>query len=298
MVEHEPTRTEHAEERRRIGVHLRFADVLRHADARDRVERLIAELAVVGHADLDALGQPGVGNALARELSLRRRERDAGHAHPVLTRGVDRKAAPAAADIEHTLTRSQLELRRDQVELRALRFLERRCAARKDRAAVGHRLVEEEREKVVADVVVVADHLGVTLWRVPLPLQDQLGARAARNPARRRGNAERQQQACLVGKRNRRRHPVVDDDERGVEIVDLERALDIGASEPKRSRRAQRVGDRRRTAHVERRRAGLGGGQLAAVPELDRERPRRQNARELTAKRSADFDQGHAANPR
>ena len=63
--------------------------------------------------------------------------------------GVDREAAPAAADVQHALARLQVELAAHQVELRLLRLLERAGAARAERAAVGHRLVEEEAEELV-----------------------------------------------------------------------------------------------------------------------------------------------------
>ena len=92
-----------AEERARVEVDLALADVLGHADARDRVERARRQLAVVGDADLDPVGQAGGGDALARQLRLRLGQRDAEHAHAVLARRVDREAPPAAADVEDPL---------------------------------------------------------------------------------------------------------------------------------------------------------------------------------------------------
>ena len=53
------------------------ADVLDHADARHRVEGLVAELAVVRHPDLHAVGEAALRRALARERGLRLGERDA-----------------------------------------------------------------------------------------------------------------------------------------------------------------------------------------------------------------------------
>ena len=70
MVEHKAAGAQHPEQRRGIGVDLRFADVLGHADAGDRVERLIGEVAIVGNADFHPFGEPGVGHTLACELGL------------------------------------------------------------------------------------------------------------------------------------------------------------------------------------------------------------------------------------
>ena len=88
----------------------------------------------------------------------------------------------------------QLELLRDHVQLGPLRLRERLRAAREQRAAVGHRLVEEQREEVVADVVVVADRLRVALRAVARAGQQQLGRGPARDPARERRERERAEQ--------------------------------------------------------------------------------------------------------
>src|SRR5262249_12365873 len=74
------------------------------------------------------------------------------------------------ADIEHALPGLKGELRGDQIELRHLRLFERRLLAaeaavvwdaREEGAGVGHRGVQEEREELVADVVVVAHGLAI-----------------------------------------------------------------------------------------------------------------------------------------
>ena len=101
----------------------------------------------------------------------------------------------------------QLELLRDQVELGALRLLERLRAAREQRTAVGHRLVEEQREELVADVVVVADRLRVALRAVALAGQQQLGRGPARNPGRERRERERGEQARPVARPDRAAAP-------------------------------------------------------------------------------------------
>jgi hypothetical protein len=60
-------------ERRRIGVDVDGADVLDHADRRDRVEALAGQVAVVHHADVDPVGDAGLAYAPARALGLRPR---------------------------------------------------------------------------------------------------------------------------------------------------------------------------------------------------------------------------------
>ena len=128
MVQQRPAGPQQTEQRLRVHVDLGFADVLGHADARDRVKRRLRQLPVVLHADLDLLAEARLRDALARELGLRLGQRDADHLHAVLARGVDREAAPAAADVEHAHARRQAELARDQLEFRALRVL--RASAR------------------------------------------------------------------------------------------------------------------------------------------------------------------------
>src|SRR5262249_15819896 len=54
-----------------------------------------------------------------------------------------------------------LQFSADQVELCELGLLERHPRLGEEGAAVGHRVVEEELEELVRDVVVVADGLGV-----------------------------------------------------------------------------------------------------------------------------------------
>jgi hypothetical protein len=176
--------------------------VLDHADARDRVERLAGQLAVVGEADLDALVEPGLRHASACELGLRGRQRRAHHLHAVARGGVDREAAPAAAHVEHAHAAAQAELLADELELRLLGGLERVGAAREERAAVGHGGVEEEREELVRDVVVVANRAGVPRQAVAPPARPELRRgrpRWAHRPARAAASASRARAARSSG---------------------------------------------------------------------------------------------------
>ena len=107
------------------------------------------EIAVVSHMDLDAVRQARLAHTLAGELRLGRRERHPDRLHAVLASGMDHEASPAAADVQHALALAQAQLRADELALCLLGLLERLRAAREQRAAVGHRLVEEQREELV-----------------------------------------------------------------------------------------------------------------------------------------------------
>ncbi len=226
--------------------------MLDHADRGDLVEASV-EVAVVADLDLDPIGVTGLGDALAGALRLRLRQRHAEHLPGTAARGLDREAAPAAADVEHPVALADRELVGRQLELRPLGGLERRVAllprdsgGREEGAAVGHRAVEEELEELVRDVVVMADGARVALLAVPAPLRDELGGR----PRRRRRQAHRadggQHQPQAARRIDRRRLPAVEQGDHGVHVVDLELARYVGATEAELAGGAQRMGDRLR----------------------------------------------------
>ena len=185
------------------------------------------------------------------------------HLDAVVLGGVDGEAAPAAADVEHALALLKAELGGHEVELGELRFLEGLGAAREERAAVGHRVVEEEREELVADVVVVADGVGVAGDAVPLAVEAQLEARRLGDAGRQRGHRGARHQAQPVGERE-------------------------SPAAPSRRRRGTRRRGRRRSASPRRRRergrgrrasAGSGRAPRDAVPRTSAPRaswPRRR----------------------
>ena len=122
--------------------------MLEHADGKHPVE-LAAHIVVVLHADLD--GKPGT--TLAREVRLLPGDGQAHAAHAVVLGEVAQGLAPAAADVEHTHARRELQLARDQVELGDLRGVElgrlAPISAAVDQARAQHGAVE-----IVAQVVV------------------------------------------------------------------------------------------------------------------------------------------------
>ena len=194
--------------------------------------------------DLDPILQAGLGHAPARQLGLGGRERDAEGVHAMFAGGVDHEAAPAAADVEDTLALLQPQLRADQLALCVLRLLEGAGAAREQRAAVGHRLIEKQREELVRDVVVVAHRALVALAAVPVPARAQLagGDRAAAASIRTR--AGRQHQARARGAVDRRGAERVEQPDHPVEVVGFELARRVCPSEPELSGGAQQMGDR------------------------------------------------------
>ena len=187
----------------RVDVDLARADVLDHADAGDRVEALAAR----GRGSPSPGSRPGRRRRPPRPAARARSACGCESVMPttlraVLGRGVDARSCPSRSRRRAPARPpSAPSLRADQLELRLLGLLERRRAAREDRAAVGHRLVEEEREELVGDVVVVADRAGVALLAVAAAARAQLGLRAARRgvrPAARDGGE--QQRACAGGR--------------------------------------------------------------------------------------------------
>src|SRR5829696_6117760 len=214
-----------------VDIDLRLADVLDHPDRRDRVEVLAGELAVVLDADLDLVGDTRLLHLLARELSLVLGQRDPYRFDAVALRRVDDEAAPAAADVENALAGAQFELCTDELPLGVLGRGEALRAAGEDRAGVGHRLIEEEREELVADVVVVADGFAVALGRVLAAAEVHLGLGRGRGTANARGAQGRGDQAGLRRSAHRWRLPRVEHADHTVDVVDLDLTGDVGAPE-------------------------------------------------------------------
>jgi hypothetical protein len=209
VVEEDPPGPQEAGELGPVAVDLLRADVLDHADAGHLVELLARQVAVVEHADVDEVGDAGLRRPGARALGLRRGQRDPGDAGAVALGGVHREGAPAAAHVQQPVAGLEVQLAADQVPLGLLGLLQRARAAREDRAGVGHRRVEERREELVRDVVVVAHAALVAVLRVPAALGLQLGGRRRRR--RQAGGAGGgQDEADAVGGRDRAGLPVVD----------------------------------------------------------------------------------------
>ena len=231
LVEQAPAGGEQPCQPPRVVVDLGRADVLHHPDRCDRVEALAGEVAVVREPDLHALVEAGCADALARERGLRGGRGDADRAHAMVARGVQHERAPAAADVEHALVLAQRQLPADHLELLVLRLLERAGPAREHRAAVRHGGVEEEREELVRDVVVVAYRARIPLAAVAAPVWAKLArgdGRRERRPARpQRG----ERQAHARGGVDRWRPEAAEKVHEAVEVAHLERPGDVRAAE-------------------------------------------------------------------
>src|SRR5579875_1983931 len=276
VVEQEPARPEEVVDGADVARERGAADVLVHADARDLVEPAVAELTVVGDADLDAVAEPMLGRTPAGERRLRPRQRDAGRAHAVVLGGVQHERAPAAADVEEPLPGLQRELAADHVELALLRVLEGVRGVAEVGTRVDEARSEHEPVEVVGDVVVVADRATVAHGRVA-PVAVGLDRRHGRSPERRRaGDAERaEREPRAIAWRERDLPQRAAQGEQPLEVVlGDERPVDVGAGEAELARRVQQVGERAAVAHGERREVGAGvlGSQQRAVPEAQPDR--------------------------
>ena len=92
---------------------------------------------------------------------------------------MQRESAPAGADLHQPLAGLQGELAAHRVELGQRRLVQRRMRGLEDAAGIRHRLVEEQAEEVVAEVVVSGDVAPAALRAVVVePVQDAPQRRA------------------------------------------------------------------------------------------------------------------------
>ena len=128
----------------------------------------LQRVAVVGHAKLDPVRDPGGGRALARKRRLRLGQRDAGDMDIVLAGRVNRKASHP---LPTSRTRSPGSARASCIPAPAWSPEPPRGAraAREDRAGVGHGFVQEQGEELVRHVVVVAHRAPVAHVAVAPP---------------------------------------------------------------------------------------------------------------------------------
>jgi len=166
VVKQPTARAEQREQRLAVPVELACPDVLGHTDRGDSVIRAVPDLAVVLHANLDTLAQPRLRDAVARQGRLLTRERHAEHPHPVVPRGVQRQAAPAAPHIEHPHPRLQPQLAADQLQLVPLRLLQpipQTSRLGPIGTGIDQRRPKDQAVKIIAHVVVVPNGPGVPL---------------------------------------------------------------------------------------------------------------------------------------
>jgi hypothetical protein len=124
------------------------ADGLEHLDRDDGVIGA-DDVAVVSQLDADPVGEAGRPDPFRRQVVLGRRDRHGGHATPELARGIQREAAPAAADLEHVLAADEARALRHHRVFATLGVGQRNVGRVEDRTRVGQRLVEEQPVEVV-----------------------------------------------------------------------------------------------------------------------------------------------------
>ncbi len=132
------------------------ADMLEHADGDDPIVTA-GGLAVVAKLEAHAIGKPGIGGAALRQLELLARQGEPGDGDAAFAGEIERKAAPAAADIEHSLPGLQQQLRRDVALLVGLRHLDALVGRQKIGAGILPVGIEEEIVERVRKVVVMRD---------------------------------------------------------------------------------------------------------------------------------------------
>src|SRR6185312_2429612 len=158
-------------------------DMLVHTDRNDLVELCLArQVAVVLQADLDLAGEPAPLDPRRRVVVLVAADRDADAPDAVILGGEFEKTAPAAADVEQPLARTQSELLADMVELLLLRGVDILVAALEIGAGIDHPAPEPEGEELVRYVVVIANPLRVRRPGVR-PAQPRQQLRGAKQPA-------------------------------------------------------------------------------------------------------------------
>ena len=165
-----------------------MADRLDHLDGGQPVEAAPEagdERPVVLVQDRHPVREPRLGDRAGSVPELLLRDRRGHHAAAVVPGRVDRERPPAGADLDQPAARAEVQLAADEVQLGALRLLERGVLAVEDAAGVSHGRVQEGGEEGVPGVVVRGDVPPAAGAGVPAqPVEDpaegpQRGGRAA-----------------------------------------------------------------------------------------------------------------------
>jgi hypothetical protein len=156
MQQHHPIVIEEAVALAKEGVIKADAYMLEHADRDDAVE-FLRHVPVVLQSELDLLRHSFFARARPRERKLLLRKRDAGNARPAELGKIERKPAPAAADVEHAPVLRHEKLRRKMPFLGELGVVERLFLGFEIGAAVLPIGVEEQRIELAIKIVMMRD---------------------------------------------------------------------------------------------------------------------------------------------
>src|SRR6185437_4992910 len=153
VIEEQTAWREGLVDRREISGQMVDTDMLDHANAGRFVEcAKWSEVAIVANLDPASVAETLRRDPLDGQCALLLAQRDADRRDAVLARRVHDERAPPAADVEQALARLEAELSANEVELGALRFVERVRRLGEVGARVNHAFVEEEFVEVVPDV--------------------------------------------------------------------------------------------------------------------------------------------------
>ena len=155
LQQHRAARTKRAGAGLEERVPILAADGLEHLYRDELVEGSL-DVPVIAVPDVDPILQAGLADTPPRQLELLAGDRDAGHTAAGRARGVDGKASPPRADLQHVIVGSDSQLLDDHVVLADLGRVEVRRVG-PIRARVGEGLVQEEPEELIPQVVVGVD---------------------------------------------------------------------------------------------------------------------------------------------
>ena len=269
----EPARLQQPAHGGEIGVEIRRADVLEHADRADLVETLRPlQPRIVGQLERHLVGEPEFGRSPARNRDLFLGQRHADDVDAVVAGGVQGERAPAAADVEQRLARLQPQLAADHIEFVDLRLIEAVAPVVEIAAGVDHLRVEPQPIEGVGDVVVMGD---VLRFSASLPSLSRSWATPSSGHGPPRGvnrndsatrSAAGVTQALAQFAAARLRPPGREIEQRAVDDVESPRRPQIG--ERRQARRARKPGDGAFVGDGDRQRVGRPVGRdERAVPQ-------------------------------
>ena len=125
-----------------------------HADRHDAVESAL-DVAIIDQAEIRVLRQAAFERAVLRDLELLLRQRDAGDLGAGDFGEIERKPAPAAADIEHLGARRRAQLGRQMTPFGELGVVERLVGRLEIGAAILLVAVEKQRIEPAVEVVMM-----------------------------------------------------------------------------------------------------------------------------------------------
>ena len=127
-----------------------------HADGYDAIE-LSFDLAVILQPEFHVVGQTHGRCALLRQSQLFLRQRDTRDVHLCAFGQIEGKTAPAAADVEHLLTRFEQQLGRYMAFFVELRLFQAFFVMSEIGAGILQVFVQEQPIELVGNVVVMRD---------------------------------------------------------------------------------------------------------------------------------------------